>query len=80
MRRTIWAAGLGALALAGIVTVTACSTPEPAGVGCAKLSHWSAADQAALGAAYDGHAEGSIERRAIDDLKYMRDQARACRK
>ncbi len=46
------------------------------GVGCARLSHWSAEDQKALAEEYK--TAPALTRRAIDDLKYMRDQARAC--
>lgn len=46
------------------------------GVGCPRLSHWSAEDQKALAVEY---AQASpLVKRAIDDLKYMRDQTRAC--
>lgn len=46
------------------------------GVGCPRLSHWSAEDQKGLAVEYK--TAGPLSKRAIDDLKYMRDQARAC--
>lgn len=48
------------------------------GVGCPRLSHWSTADQAALADEYK--RASPLVKRAIDDLKYMRDQSRACAK
>lgn len=53
----------------------ACSTTVQ-GVGCPRLSHWSTEDQKALAVEYGTAAP--IVRRAVDDLKYMRDQSRAC--
>ncbi len=46
------------------------------GVGCPRLSHWSTEDQKGLAAEYE--KAPPLTRRAIDDLKYMRDQSRAC--
>ncbi len=46
------------------------------GVGCPRLTPWSAEDQKALAVEY-GHS-APIVQRAIDDLKFMRDQTRAC--
>lgn len=54
----------------------ACATTVQ-GVGCPRLTHWSADDQKALAAAY--RTAEPVARRAIDDLQYMRDQARACK-
>lgn len=76
MRGILTMAAIAAVIVAGAV---ACATAGPPGVGCARLSYWSPDDQKALAAAYRAAAEGSIQRRAIDDLQYMRDQARACR-
>lgn len=58
-----------ALLLAGCATTVQ-------GVGCPRLSQWSAEDQKALAVEY-GHSQPIVQR-AIDDLKYMRDQTRAC--
>lgn len=59
-----------ALLLAGCATTVQ-------GVGCPRLSHWSVEDQKALAAEYANASP--LVKRAIDDLKYMRDQTRACR-
>lgn len=58
-----------ALLLAGCATTVQ-------GTGCPRLSHWSAEDQKALDVEYK--AGSPLVKRAIDDLKYMRDQSRAC--
>ncbi len=55
--------------------LSACATPVQ-GVGCPRLTPWSLEDQKALDTEYK--AASPLVRRAIDDLKYMRDQTRAC--
>lgn len=59
-----------ALLLAGCATAVQ-------GAGCPHLSFWSEADQKALAVEYK--TASPLVQRAIDDLKYMRDQSRACR-
>lgn len=46
------------------------------GTGCPRLTHWTVEDQKALAVEYE--KASPLARRAIDDLKYMRDQTRAC--
>lgn len=60
-----------------IVLFVAGCTPAVQGTGCARLTFWSDADQRQLAAEY--RTAPPTTQRAIDDLKYMRDQARACR-
>ena len=60
-----------------LLTIFGCAS-APAGIGCSKLTAWSTQDQTALKTVYDAEPDGSIVRKAIDDLEYMRDQARAC--
>lgn len=59
-----------------LVLLLAGCAPATQGVGCARLTDWSEADQQALAAEYRSAAP--LVRRAIDDLAYMRNQARAC--
>jgi hypothetical protein len=77
MARALWIVGLGVAGLALIVGLSGCA-PEPVGVGCPKLTAWSSGDQKALAAAYRAAPVDGVERKAIDDLEFMRDQARAC--
>ena len=66
-----------AILIAGLLALTGCASAAPQGVGCPRLTHWSAEDQRALLVAY--RTAEPVTRRAIDDLLYMRDQTRACR-
>lgn len=62
-----------------VLLVASCATvPEPKGVGCPKLSEWSASDQRLMLKEMQATPQGSYYRRVVADLQYMRDQSRAC--